>query len=57
MKKKLLSIFFAILVFAIPVLSIVNGQPLTDVLRDNHSASWLTLQYGNSMGEAREKRE
>ena len=34
MKRKLLTIGFAILVFAIPVLSIVNGQPLVDVLKD-----------------------
>ena len=34
MKKRLSTIVFAILVFAIPVLSVVNGQPLTDVLRD-----------------------
>lgn len=31
MKKKFLTIAFAVSVFAIPVLSIVNGQPLTEV--------------------------
>lgn len=31
MKKKFLTIAFAVFVFAIPVLSIVNGQPLTEV--------------------------
>ena len=44
MKKKLLSIFFAILVFAIPVLSIVNGQPLTDVLRDLSAELKMTYE-------------
>ena len=37
MKKKLSTLSFAILVFAIPVLSIVNGQPITDVLKDLRS--------------------
>ncbi len=32
--KKWLTILFATLVFSIPLLSIVNGQPLTEVLRD-----------------------
>ena len=34
MKQKFLTIAFAVLVFAIPVLSIVNGQPLTQMLKD-----------------------
>ena len=34
MKKKWLTIAFAALVFSIPVLSVVNGQPLTYVLKD-----------------------
>ena len=34
MKKKYLTFAFAALVFAIPLLSVVNGQPLTAVLRD-----------------------
>ena len=37
MKKKLLTIVFAILVFSIPVLSIVNGQSITNVLKDLRS--------------------
>ena len=37
MKKKFLTLAFAALVFSLPVLSIVNGQPLTDVLRDLRS--------------------
>ena len=37
MKKKLSTLIFALLVFSIPLLSIVNGQPLTDVLRDLRS--------------------
>ena len=35
--KRLLTIVFAIFVFSIPLLSVVNGQPLTDVLRDLRS--------------------
>ncbi len=34
MKKKWLTLAFAALVFSIPLLSIVNGQPITEVLRD-----------------------
>lgn len=34
MKKKILTILFAALVFSIPLLSVVNGQPLSDVLKD-----------------------
>ena len=45
MKKKLLTIAFAIFVFAIPVLSIVNGQPLTDVLRDLRSELKMVLEH------------
>ena len=37
MKKKLLTLVFAVLVFSVPLLSIVNGQPLTNVLRDLRS--------------------
>ena len=37
MKKKLLTIVFAALVFSIPLLSVVNGQALSDVLKDLHS--------------------
>ena len=49
MKKKLLTIVFAILVFAIPVLSVVNGQPITDVLRDLRSE--LKMVYERSAEE------
>ena len=34
MKRKFSTILFALVVFSIPVLSVVNGQPLTDVLKD-----------------------
>jgi len=44
MKKKFLTIVFAVFVFAIPVLSIVNGQPLTDVLRDLRSELKMVLE-------------
>ena len=37
MKKKLLTIVFAVLVFSIPLLSVVNGQALSDVLKDLRS--------------------
>ena len=37
MKKKLLTIIFAVLVFSIPLLSVVNGQALSDVLKDLRS--------------------
>lgn len=43
MKKKFLTIAFAAFVFAIPVLPIVNGQPLTEVLRDLRSELKLVL--------------
>ena len=43
MKRKFLTIAFAFFVFAIPVLSIVNGQPLTDVLRDLRSELKMVL--------------
>ena len=46
MKKRLSTIVFAILVFAIPVLSVVNGQPLTDVLRDLKTE--LSIDYERS---------
>ena len=46
MKKRLSTIVFAILVFAIPVLSVVNGQPLTDVLRDLKTE--LSIEYERS---------
>ncbi len=45
MKKKFLTIAFAVFVFAIPVLSIVNGQPLTDVLRDLRSELKMALEH------------
>ena len=44
MKKRFLTIAFAVFVFAIPVLSIVNGQPLTDVLRDLRSELKMVLE-------------
>ena len=44
MKKKFLTIAFAVFVFAIPVLSIVNGQPLTAVLRDLRSELKMVLE-------------
>ena len=47
MKKKFLTIAFAIFVFAIPVLSIVNGQPLTDVLRDLRSELKMVLEHND----------
>ncbi|MEE3376579.1 MAG: hypothetical protein VZR22_07735, partial [Candidatus Cryptobacteroides sp.] len=37
MKKKWLTLTFAILVFSIPLLSIVNGRPITEVLKDLQS--------------------
>jgi hypothetical protein len=37
MKRKLTTLVFALFVFSIPLLSIVNGQPLTDVPRDLRS--------------------
>lgn len=43
MKKKFLTIAFAAFVFAIQVLSSVNGQPLTGVLRDPRSELKLVL--------------
>ena len=46
MKRRLSTIVFAILVFAIPVLSVVNGQPLTDVLRDLKTE--LSIDYERS---------
>ncbi len=37
MKKRLLTITFALFVFSIPLLSVVNGQALSDVLKDLRS--------------------
>ena len=34
MKQKLLSLIFATLVFSLPLLSVIGGQPLTDVLKE-----------------------
>jgi len=45
MKKKFLTIVFAVFVFAIPVLSVVNGQPLTDVLRDLRSELKMVWEH------------
>ena len=47
MKKKFLTIAFAVFVFAIPVLSIVNGQPLTEVLRDLRSELKMVLKQSD----------
>lgn len=47
MKKKFLTIAFAVFVFAIPVLSIVNGQPLTEVLRDLRSELKMVLEQSD----------
>ena len=46
LKRKFLTISFAVFVLAIPVLSIVNGQPLTDVLRDLRSELKMVLEQG-----------
>ena len=45
MKKKFLTSAIAVFVFAIPVLCIVNGQPLTDVLRDLRSELKMVLDH------------
>ena len=42
--KKFIAIAFGVILFAIPVLSIVNGQPLADVLRDLRSELKLALE-------------
>ena len=49
MKKKWLTLIFAALVFSIPLLSIVNGQPLTEVLRDLRSE--LKMDYTRKLEE------
>ncbi len=49
MKKKLLTIVSSLFVFAIPVFCIVNGQPLTEVLRDLRSE--LKMVYEKSSEE------
>ena len=46
MKKKLLTIVSTIFICAIPVYCIVNGQPLTDVLRDLRSELKMTVEQG-----------
>lgn len=52
MKKKLLTIVFAVLVFAIPLLSVVNGQPLSDVLKD--LSSELKMVYAQRTEEQKQ---
>ena len=49
MKKKWLTLAFAALVFSIPLLSIVNGQPLTEVLKDLQAE--LKMDYRQKMKE------
>ncbi len=49
MKKKLLTIVSALFVCAIPVFCIVNGQPLTEVLKDLRSE--LKMAVGQSVEE------
>ena len=44
MKKKLLTIVSAIFVCAIPVFCIVNGQPLTEVLKDLRSELKMSVE-------------
>ena len=44
MKKKSLAIVFAALVFSIPLLSVVNGQPITSVLKDLRSELKITFE-------------
>ena len=55
MKRKLLSIAFAVVVFAIPVLSIVNGQPLADVLRDLRSELKIAVENNEEQQKLFEK--
>ncbi len=55
MKKRFLTIAFAVFVFAIPVLSIVNGQPLTDVLRDLRSELKMVLEQSEEEQQLFEK--
>ena len=52
MKKKLLTIVFGVLVFAIPLLSVVNGQPLSDVLKD--LSSELRMVYAQRTEEQKQ---
>ena len=51
MKKKLLTIVFATLVFSVPLLSIVNGQALSDVLKDLRSELKLVLEQSTQEQE------
>ena len=51
MKKKLLTIAFAILVFSIPLLSVVNGQPISHVLKD------LRTELKKSLSQREEKQK
>jgi len=44
MKKRLLSIATALFVFAVPLFCIVNGQPLTEVLKDLRSELKMTVE-------------
>ena len=52
MKKKLLTIVFGVLVFSIPLLSVVNGQPLSDVLKD--LSSELKMVYAQRTEEQKQ---
>jgi small-conductance mechanosensitive channel len=52
MKRKLLTIVFGVLVFAIPLLSVVNGQPLSDVLKD--LSSELKMVYAQRTEEQKQ---
>jgi hypothetical protein len=55
MKKKLLTIVFATLVFSVPLLSIVNGQALSDVLKDLRSELKLVLEQSTQEQEQFQK--
>ena len=52
MKKRLLTIAFAIFVFSIPLLSVVNGQALSDVLKD--LSSELKMVYAQRTEEQKQ---
>jgi small-conductance mechanosensitive channel len=52
MKRKLLTIVFGVLVFSIPLLSVVNGQPLSDVLKD--LSSELKMVYAQRTEEQKQ---
>ena len=55
MKKKLLTIAFALLVFSIPLLSVVNGQALSDVLKDLRSELKMVFEQRTEEQEQFEK--